>query len=269
MKKALTLLATGIIATTAIAQEQQAQVSDMIIPPLPEPEKPSLTIRPASPEAWARIQERKRQRREERANKIREAMINGITDDEQLKTSIRLIFEFSSPSFEFIAEPVGYTRWAEKEFGVPRERLTTVLEGMIRKNLSAIKEDGTGIADPRLANHLIILLGTFPDYDIAPLAKEILQAKDSRIHYGAMVAYINLEGAKAIPSLLETMTPERYTPEQRNQLTEHLARVTAQFNKENKADDAVKINAFMNDIKQAKPPHEIKPTEQNEETKEE
>ena len=251
MKKALTLLTVGIIATAAMAQEPQAQADDIIMPPLPPPEKPRLTVFPASPEAHIRIQERRRQQRQERENKIREAMIAGITDDEQLKTSIRLIFEFSSPAAEFIAEPVGFTRWAEKEFNVPRERLTKVLENMIRENLSSVKEDGVSVSELRLTNHLMILLGTFPNYDIAPLAKEVFQSKDMNIHYGAMVAYLNLEGTKAIPFLQETIKQKRYTPAQHNQLSEHLQRVTAKLNAENKTADEEKLNAFIKEMKQA------------------
>ena len=241
----------NIIDTKAIAQEQQVQTNDMIMPPLPPPRK-RITFDPVSPEALVKIQERDKQRRLERENMVRDGMEKGITDDEALKNVIRSIFEMSSV-VEHVASPISYTRWFAREVGVPRERLTKVLEDMIRENLSVIEKYSEKVTAPELTNHLMILLGTFPDYDIAPLAKEILQAKDSRIHYGAMVAYINLEGTKAIPFLLETMNLERYTPEQRKQLTEHLQRVAAQFNKENKADDAEKITAFRNGLMVPKP----------------
>jgi len=246
VKKTLLSITLGFITVTMMAQEGRTPNHDMIYPPILPPRR--LNVSPVNNEAERIFLARQRQFEEEKRNQARAIMEKSVTDDEALREVIKFIYEMSHMA---IVEFVSYTRFIARDVGVPRERLIKVLEELIHENLSVIDKGGADIHAPRYTNHLIILLGTFPGYDIFPLVERCFKTNNDAVQYGAIIAYLNLEGVKAIPYLQKNIQLERYNSNPNNRLSDHLQRVVENFEKNNQTVDVEKMNVFINKLKQA------------------
>jgi len=172
-------------------------------------------------------------------------MRQGITNDVALKGAIRTIseMEFSIP------EPVSYTRWLAHEAGIPRERLITVLEDVIREGISVTEKDGEDIKTYEAARSDIIdcmmILGTFPNYNMLPLVKEGLKSQDDIVRSISMIRYIRITGEiESIPFLRETL-PKDGMSMSRSGIYWQLGDAVARLKDAGKNDDAEKILAFL------------------------
>jgi hypothetical protein len=237
MKKVLTLLTLSMIITKVIAQKPQ--IDDEALKLLEPAMVASIKfVNEEAAEAFFAKEEQKLQ-------EVRENMKKGITDDMTLKEAISTLFRMPFT----IEEPVSYTRDLVQKIEIPHKRVMTVLEDMIREKKIAI-EKGKGDSVNWNISELLLLLGTFPDYDILPLIKEYLSTSKS-VNLKVVKVFVYIEGEKSLPLLRDLIDKENLTGVTRVIFFEHLERVSIPLKKENKTSEAEKFAAFLNEMKQA------------------
>ena len=167
----------------------------------------SLSIDPNNPEHYAAIAQR--------AGRLREAKPKALAgDDTALREVIRVFEEINAGSHTPGIEIKNMNELME--FGISKERLIKVLEGMIRENVSVIKESEKGSRAYNRAraefDDCMMMLDAFPDYEILPLLKEF-DFKDEFVNYYVTRRNNTLmEKAQEQPKQTNDVTPKDEPP---------------------------------------------------------
>ena len=178
---------------------------------------------------------------------LRESIEKGKTDDMALKEVIRLI-PFTSL---WVDEQVGNFAGLVQESGIATNRVTTVMEGMIREVLSAVEKNEKGRVSWGIGD-VLPLFEAFPKYDASPIIKECINSKSEDYRLYALQVYAEIAGEKSIPLIQEAIKAGRLNEKNRNNLYIHLSNFTIpKFKRDYKTNDVEKINAFLKEMKQA------------------
>ena len=139
-------------------------------------------------------------------------------------------------------------------FGISSNRMVRVLEEMVLENLLAF-EANPSTYDTLNVFPLIEELQTFHSTNTVTVLKKCLmsphKATNDRIFRNAAETYVVIEGVKAIPFFRETLNKEGLDPAQHNRITQHLQNAIVKLREKNKTDDAEKIKAFVQEMRQA------------------
>ena len=185
--------------------------------------------------------------REQKMQEAQELMKNGKTDDMALKEVIRLI-PFTSLELD---KQVGCFARLVRESGVATNRVTTVMEGMIREVLSAVEKNERDRVSWNIGD-VLPLFEAFPNYDVSPIIMECLNSRSEDYRLYALRTYAEIAGEKSIPLIQEAIKTGHLNEKNRNSLYIHLANFTIlKFKEKNKTEDVAKITAFLTEMKQA------------------
>ena|GEM_PF-1693193 len=196
-----------------------------------------------SPEEHAaRLKEQKRL-----AQDIREKMEKGVTDDTALRDALHMML--TSPYFIGVDAWIMLTKELLQEFKIPQERAAKILEGIAREKLAAMER---GEWDNQYYT-VIRMFDAFPDYDSFNIFKGFLQCKYDSVQMQAILTYTDIKGANASPLIREAMQMKLLDGNRRNLLYGHTPSVIHKLTKENKADEAAALSAFINEMKQGEP----------------
>jgi len=110
----------------------------------------------------------------------------GKTDDVALKEAINSLFEILE--FSPIINPHIYIVEDMTRMGIHRKRQIQGLENIIRKTLFDFEND-IKTDSPYLIYDCLIMLRTFPEYDMLPILKECVKSKNEIIHNDAQRYY--------------------------------------------------------------------------------
>ena len=139
-----------------------------------------------------------------------------------------------------------------KEGGVTSERMTKMLESIVREGLRDMKKEKKGSVEYAAAtaklDDPVLMLSVFPGPDTLALLRECALSQDNRATVEALKAYIHVAGAvDAIPLILEIFVGEIVTKSGkdlnplRNGVYTSLQRAAEKLASENKDDDVKKI----------------------------
>ena len=176
-------------------------------------------------------------------------------DDERLKGLIlRQLCSGRVPYMEAGApiRPLPTAESIAKAHNISNERMTKVLEEIVRENLPAIK-NGTG----RTLNvfPLIQNMQIFHGTNTVALLKECMATPLDPIHDSifrdAVETYVVIAGAESIPFFREAIENKRLDEKRRSFVYVHLEIATDKLKEKNKTDDVEKINAFIKEMRQA------------------
>ena len=167
------------------------------------------------------------------------------------------------------------------EYNIPVERMTSILEEMIKENLAIFEKTpkpNPNVYDPKArdtyltaagnVSPLIEALSTFHNANTIALLHKCILVENADIFIEAMKIYIIIAGADSLPFLREVFTTKIINPKDITYFEDSMQVAVEKLREENKVADAEQITIFLNEMKQAEQPKE-KQVEQKEEKKEE
>jgi len=154
---------------------------------------------------------------------------------------------------------------------IPPERMTRMLEEMLRDNLTIFEKTPVPTPGDRNAEDkynqavldvvpLVEGMQTFYGESTTNLLKKCVISSDEWISRNAVETYVVIAGAESFPFFREVIEKERLTPALRDRLYQNLERVAVKLNDEKKTDEAVQITTFIQKMKQA----QLEPKNNNE-----
>ena len=107
----------------------------------------------------------------------REELKKGATDDTALRKGILSVYDMGMMPYAKIEDAISYMKEMVIEDEIPPERVTKMIEVLIREKLTAIEKDEADSIDWS-ATLLLSFFKVFPDYEIEPLLNECLKSKN-------------------------------------------------------------------------------------------
>ena len=149
------------------------------------------------------------------------------------------------------------------ESGIPQERVTEILEGIVRENLPVLEKlweeklprFSSGISDSYLRAQYavcdpIFMLREFPGPNTLALFRECASFIDHAVSLTAIETYIALEGGDSVPFLKELLEKNITW---NSWLAQHLRGVIRDLKKQGRDEDVEKFHAFLLEQLQMEP----------------
>jgi len=156
---------------------------------------------------------------------------------------------------------------------IPPERMTRVLEEMVRDNLAIFEKTPVPTPGDRNAEDkynqavldvvpLVEGMQTFYDESTTNLLKKCVISSDEWISWHAVETYVVIAGEKSFSFFRQIIEQDRLTPPLRDRLYQNLERVAVKLNEEKKVAKAEQITTFIHEMKQTVQPQPMgKPLE--------